>query len=119
MRRRRFLGLAAGAAAGAVAVGVPPLAWSAVDGQAFRPALASLLTDAEVRRVGRTYLMDHPAEANVDALRRTVLGGDAAGEGDDAPARSDFENGRTVVVDGWVLAQTEARQCALYALITS
>lgn len=30
--------------------------------------------------------------------------------------RSDFANGRTVVVDGWILSATEARQCALYSL---
>ena len=28
----------------------------------------------------------------------------------------DFEAGRTVLVSGWVLSQTEARQCALYSL---
>ena len=29
----------------------------------------------------------------------------------------DFENGATVVVKGWVLSRTEARQCALYSII--
>ena len=28
----------------------------------------------------------------------------------------DFDDGRTVVVDGWILSATEARQCALYSL---
>ena len=29
--------------------------------------------------------------------------------------QQDFEAGRTVVVNGWVLSQTEARQCALFS----
>jgi hypothetical protein len=30
--------------------------------------------------------------------------------------RDDFAAGRTVVVSGWVLSETEARQCALFSL---
>ena len=30
--------------------------------------------------------------------------------------RDDFAHGRTVVIEGWVLAVTEARQCALFSL---
>ena len=33
--------------------------------------------------------------------------------------RADFENGETLVIQGWVLSQTEARQCALYSLTQS
>jgi hypothetical protein len=29
----------------------------------------------------------------------------------------DFAEGRTVLLDGWVLSVTEARQCALYSLL--
>jgi hypothetical protein len=28
----------------------------------------------------------------------------------------DFEKGDTVMVDGWILSRTEARQCALFSL---
>lgn len=31
--------------------------------------------------------------------------------------KNDFEEGRTVLVDGWILAQTEARICALGVLV--
>ena len=31
----------------------------------------------------------------------------------------DFDENRTVVADGWVLSQTEARQCALFGLVQS
>ncbi len=30
--------------------------------------------------------------------------------------QADFDNGETVVVRGWVLSRTEARQCALFSL---
>ena len=33
--------------------------------------------------------------------------------------RDDFAAGRTVVVDGWVLSATEARQCALFSLASA
>ena len=33
-----------------------------------------------------------------------------------ARIKKDFENNRTIVLDGWVLSITEARQCALFSL---
>jgi hypothetical protein len=33
--------------------------------------------------------------------------------------RDDFAGGRTIVIDGWVLSVTEARQCALFSLLPS
>jgi len=30
--------------------------------------------------------------------------------------QQDFQQDKTVVVDGWVLSRTEARQCALFSL---
>jgi hypothetical protein len=37
----------------------------------------------------------------------------------DDTVHEDFASGRTVVVDGWVLAVTEARQCALFSLASA
>lgn len=33
--------------------------------------------------------------------------------------RDDFARGRTIVIQGWVLSVTEARQCALFSLLPS
>jgi hypothetical protein len=33
--------------------------------------------------------------------------------------RGDFAHGRTVIVDGWILSVTEARQCALFSLLAA
>jgi len=35
----------------------------------------------------------------------------------DTAIRNDFEKGNTLTVKGWVLAITEARQCALFSLL--
>ena len=34
----------------------------------------------------------------------------------DKKIKADFESGRTVVIKGWILAETEAQQCALFSL---
>ena len=31
--------------------------------------------------------------------------------------KNDFEIGNTVMIDGWILSVTEARQCALFSII--
>jgi len=37
----------------------------------------------------------------------------------DQKVKQDFETGNTVLVKGWVLSVTEARQCALFSLANS
>ena len=37
----------------------------------------------------------------------------------DDQVRDDFAAGRTVLVGGWVLSVTEARQCALFSLVSA
>lgn len=31
--------------------------------------------------------------------------------------KEDFENGQTIMIDGWILSITEARQCALFSTV--
>jgi hypothetical protein len=89
--------------------------------------LRSLLPDARrVRVLGRSYRAQFPAEDHPGVL--TELIGAALGNGGAAPVnhaallsvldaqvRSEFAAGNMVQVDGWVLARTEARLCALCA----
>jgi hypothetical protein len=90
-----------------------------------RPAghLAALHDLDAARRIGRAYLADHPGEA--DAAVLTTWLDQALGKPASVPAaraalrravRDDMRGGRSVVVDGWVLALTEARLCALAGL---
>jgi hypothetical protein len=69
------------------------------------PALLSLLGPQAVREIGVRY-------------RELVDGDLPLGKHQSIPhlVRDDFAHGRTVVIEGWVLAVTEARQCALFSL---
>jgi hypothetical protein len=97
------------------------------------PALVELLSDPAgaatpakggdgVVELGRRYLRTRPEEANVDRLRAGVPGLDPArAVRGQLPAvvptaTADFAAGRTVVVDGWLLAVAEARAAAAVAL---
>jgi len=96
-----------------------------------RPPLAPALTPASffrdranAERIGRRYLASLGAETN----RNAILGASpplqralASPPGQAAEMLrhaidADFRRGDVAVVDGWVLAKSEARLCALVAL---
>jgi hypothetical protein len=103
-------------------------------GASAGPGIAASLPDvlgvpATARRVGEAYLAATPAEANVARLTSGVVGSlprmpDLLIDVDAADLRAaiaevireDFRTERTVVIDGWILARTEARLYALAAL---
>lgn len=78
------------------------------------------------RRVGAAYLRERPHEADAERLRALLveslplpdrkMAGPAARRAFAAAQRQDFADRRTVLVQGWLLSQTEARLCALAAL---
>ena len=117
MNRRRFLALSATVAASMATTACA----SGADAAALaNPDLLSALGPDAVRRVGQRYRENVPRERDAPALEAAI--------GDSRPwaarlshstltdqVRDDFEAGRTVVVDGWLLSVTEARQCALYS----
>jgi hypothetical protein len=90
----------------------------AADGQ----QLLALLGPDRVREIGSHYRTATPSENTADALRAAIsksrgfhiplLGNESL----DEQIEDDFEEGRTVVVDGWILSVTEARQAALFSL---
>lgn len=94
--------------------------------QARTPAaryVAALSDRASARRIGRAYLAAYPAEADAPRLTAQLAQalGAARGRRDLRLAlrravRDDMRHGRSVLVDGWVLARTEARLCALASL---
>jgi hypothetical protein len=78
--------------------------------------------------VGRAYLRTTPAERDPALLAELICAADARGALATADPvelrhrlllelRRDFSAGRVVLVRGWVLAATEARLCALAALL--
>ncbi len=122
--RRRLLvtavGLAASAALGPGAIsqilerlaGSDPLARS----------LRELIVHRESAAVlGRAYLDATPGEADAKQLGSLIVGPPAVPPGREAARvaariRADFDAGRVVTIDGWIVSTTEARLCALCAI---
>jgi hypothetical protein len=80
------------------------------------------------RVIGAKYLERSPAEEDLDVLIDSVLSPAAertsdTGDGVDywqiisANRANDFEHGRMTAIDGWLLSKTEARLCAIAALL--
>ena len=100
--------------------------------QALLPArLTALLAHSESANViGGAYLLKYPQEANVDTLLDQIAARIVARdvgllsttdqhlrEQLDGVVRADFAADRIVKLRGWVLSATEARLCALAALL--
>ena len=87
-----------------------------------RPQLLAMLGPDRVRELGAHYRASTPRESSADTLRAAIANGHGfripfiGHESLDDQVRDDFAAGRTVLVDGWVLSVTEARQAALFSL---
>jgi hypothetical protein len=120
------------AAIGAVGALVPGLRWA--QGFCVRPdpaveRLVGLFKHPDsARAIGAAYLALHPEEENADTLVRLISYAPedpiAIPEASAPALRAwlrrrqahDFANGRVVKLDGWLLAATDVRLCALTAL---
>jgi hypothetical protein len=91
--------------------------------QAVERVLADMFRSPQkARALGKTYLASSPEGADPDTLRARF----AAAGSPVTPAsfrlyfsnlrRQDFASNRIVVIDGWVLARSEAELCALLSL---
>jgi hypothetical protein len=119
MNRRRFLQLTATGIAGSLAdSGCQP------NRTILPPELLGMLGPDRVRELGNHYRAATPAESTADSLRGAIFNSQSVFSRlplirhypIDDMIRDDFADGRTVLVDGWVLSLTEARQCALFSL---
>jgi hypothetical protein len=120
--RRRFLQLSALGIVATVADSACAPADTRVDASIERPQLLAMLGPERVRQIGSRYRASTPTENRAEALREALSNGHAfripflKSGSLEGQIRDDFAAGRTVVVDGWVLAVTEARQAALFSL---
>lgn len=90
-----------------------------------RSALAALVADRPaMRRLGLAYVAVS-GEADPAAIERALewrlaasgpIGGHGLAPAINRAISEDFAHARTVMVDGWLLAETECRLCALTAL---
>lgn len=122
MHRRQFI---ESAAVGMLALGLPGASWltaAARDLHALaRPGLLAMLGEDRIRAIGLLFRESIPGENDESVLRTAILAHDQSGltfpEQAQQQVHDDFSAGRTILLDGWVLSVTEARQCALYSLL--
>jgi len=129
MDRRQFLRITAAGAVTGLSVPVIGVGARGADdrtpGTLAYPGLLAVLGAERVRVIGVRYREGTPAERDADALRAAVAmartpdptSGEHARLDPAALVARDFADERTVLVDGWVLSVTEARQCALFSLL--
>lgn len=84
-------------------------------------SLASIWDQETISGIGSRYRELWPEENNATILKKII--GKKTGDGRDVvraiqlAVHEDFTKGDSVIIDGWILARTEARQCALFSLI--
>jgi hypothetical protein len=130
MKRREFILVGA---LGIAAISIPTAKWLGLyagwDNRLAQPTLLShLFSRQALRALGKTYLELKPEESNCDKLAQELLGEASASifySTADVQAqieekiRRDFNNGTTIVLNGWILSVTEARQCAYFSMLNS
>lgn len=84
--------------------------------------LARVCDTATLVSVGAQYRKKQAEEDYEDLLFELLLPESAAPPDSLAQMlldriRADYENNDTLILDGWVLSRTEARQCALFSFI--
>jgi len=97
-----------------------------------QPKFLSLLCDNEtLQMLGRAYLKLKPDETNNKVLWNDLLKEQLTGKllgakeistlelQIEEKIRQDFKSENIVVVQGWVLSVTEARQCAIFSIINA
>jgi hypothetical protein len=127
MKRRIFIKFSGYTAA---AVAIPFL--NSCKENAFNPAIAQpqflshFFDEKTTLETGQVYLKQRPEENNKNKIVDLLTNKSSVSATSDAKTvyadmgkkvQQDFEKGEIVIVDGWVLSVTEARQCALYALM--
>ena len=124
MKRRNFLAVTA---TGTLSLAIPTF-YNCSGNIEYDPSLAepqslSHIWDTEtIQSIGEQYRRQFPGEATEQSLAKLLLKEVAPGN---APIQEkmehkitrDYESGKIVTVSGWLLAATEARQCALFSIL--
>ena len=127
MQRRQFLQLSAMGGTVILVTGIScsqrhPVAYDMLD----KPeALAQICDLKTLKEIGKAYQDQTASERNTEKLAALLLTDSAGNTVSSVSDKSviqtlisrkinqDFETGRIVIVKGWILSVTEARQCAL------
>ncbi len=124
MKRRNFLAVAA---TGAFVLTIPALSSCfpeiEYDASIAEPHALSHIWDTEsIQIIGERYRQQFPKENTERSLVRSLLQDvdtDKASpvENMQQKVTEDYESKEIVMIDGWLLSLTEARQCALFSLL--
>jgi hypothetical protein len=82
-------------------------------GLAEPPTVSLIWDDETINTIGNRYRKDFPSEDGARTLVKLL--GDSP-DAMDQKIADDFKKGNIVVVEGWILSVTEARQCALASI---
>jgi hypothetical protein len=126
MKRRTFLWLSVATTA---SLSIPFYSCSSTDKGLKKtlahPQLLSHICDEKtLKDIGKTYRQTIPAEDDAIKLQELLLKStnntkkpEAIQSSMEQQIKRDFETNEIVVVNGWILSKTEARQCALFSII--
>jgi hypothetical protein len=121
LTRRQLLKVAAALAAG---FAVPDRAAAQQRDPLLEFLLAVRVDPQHLALYAEAYLAGHPGEKNPAVLIRALVGEAGGSAGADVrkllreKIRGDFEEGRTVNLDGWILAESEVRLWCLIHLLS-
>jgi hypothetical protein len=113
-------------ASGTLFASTPLGALSAAPRRDWASALSELLPHAgSAQAVGRAYLDTRPEDFQPQTLLDTLFAGEDRADtrrlrdATTAAIRADFDAGRTVSLQGWILARTEVQLCAIVTLLAA
>jgi flagellar basal body-associated protein FliL len=133
MKRRNFITLTTLATA---SVGISFLHCNSADKVYLKKIaiplpLSQFIDETEIKSIGKMYADKHPDEYSIEHLEQQ-LQANKQGKKISTSANineiydairenmtNDFDSGNYVVMNGWVISITEARQCALYSLVAT
>jgi len=82
--------------------------------------LSNFLDSKSIIEIGELYIKQVPDENNELKLVSLLPISDSSDNNTieilQQQITDDYISGKTIIVDGWILSKTEARQCALYSL---
>jgi hypothetical protein len=128
VKRRKFIWLSG---AGIAAATLPWLTscqssqWTSV--LSVPSILGQFCSKTELMTIGNSYIERVPQESKISTIEKKLLKGDDENTFEPQSEKSlqdfiskmserDFSTGQTIILKGWVLSKTEARQCGLFFL---
>ena len=89
--------------------------------------LSDFLDEESLRAIGKSYIVQRPVENSKSTLMNAIRNGMPADQFEtndiekqameiEKNVEMDFKADKLIVIKGWIMSETEARQCALLSL---